>query len=219
MSNMSDLRGIDWLNSSANRSYELRKIKAIRLASKPVSALCRSGVKVFDSDAPTIGHETRALVPGEIYTVDKIGRPGPHNRFSNLLNILMLDELPMLDAIRRGDARLIGPRGTTPEHRERLFDSLGNGGFVDRWREILHAQQHGTLSTYALALHSQPANPQYVSGPEPDLTDQQVYDEAMFRFESDERDFVSASRSHSENLLGAFRQLVYTKIASTIKVR
>ena len=129
----------------------------------------------------------------------------------------MLDELPTLEAIHTGQTRLIGPRGTSPEHRERLFDSL-NGASVDRWRHILTAQQNGTISTYALQIHAKSSDPQYVNGVEPGLSDSQIAAEAQVRFECDERDFVNASQAYSEQLINQFRAMVVHKLADILNI-
>ncbi len=123
---------------------------------------------------------------------------------------MMIDELPHITEVLQDRASLVGPRGTIPEHRERLFDCLGDGKSVDEWRAILECQQPGLISTYGLAIHSRPGSGISYDD-ESHLTDAQVALEAADRFAADSYDFHHASRQHDGNLHKQFIKMVLSR--------
>lgn len=205
---MSELTGAEWLNSPENRAYERRVLRPFIPFIIAGSAIAKTGVRLFESDSHPVKQAERALIPGHIYQIEKIGDPTSSRRFSQLLAKTMLDELPQLRAIQRGTVALVGPRGTLPEHRERLFDVLGNNKAVDDWRHILAQQKHGLLSSYALEAHSR--SDKEIT--ETLRTDSQVAAEALIRYEADKRDFTDASHAHSQKLVRGFTDMVRQKI-------
>lgn len=205
---MSELTGAEWLNSPENRAYERRVLRPFIPFVAAGVVVAKTGVRIFERDPHPVKHVERSLVPGQIFTVKKIGTPDAKKPFSNLLDRAMLNELPQLLAAWQGDAALVGPRGTIPEHRQWLFDMLGDGRIVDDWRSILTQQKPGLISTYSLDLHSRP-------GLEDDYRNRsptELADEALVRYESDKRDFTDASHAHSQKLVRGFTDMVRQKI-------
>lgn len=205
---MSELTGAAWLNSPQKRAYERRVLRPLIPLIVAGTAVAKTGVIVIERDSQPVKSHNRSLTPGEVFVIQKIGDPEPKRPVSRFLRKTMLDELPQLSAAWRGQAALIGPRGTLPEHREWLFDMLGNGHIADDWRRILSQQKPGLISTYALDRHSQP-------GLEDDYRNRlpsELADEALVRYEADKRDFTDASLAHSQLLVHGFVNIVRQKI-------
>lgn len=204
---MSELRGIEWLKSDANRQYERRVLRTIFPFLVAGSALAKAGVILLERDCKPTKQVERALTPGNVYFIEKIGSAESGRPFSRLLSKTMLDEIPQLLAVRSGQVALVGPQGTLPEHRERLFDIAG-GKVADDWRRILEPQRHGLLSTYAHLVHRRKG------GEDPFYTrsDDEMREEVLTRYEADKRDFVDASRTHSQRLVSECISIIRTKI-------
>lgn len=194
-----ELCGVDWLNSASNRRYEKRVVRQVLPLITVATGLGKLGVRLMDNEACPLQSVDRALLPGRSYRIEKLGVPGPHKPISNLLNRLMLDELPQLQAVGQGTSRLVGPRGTEPMHRARLFDCIGDGRIIDDWTRILECQQPGLLSTYALSVRERET-----TTADSELEDKEVEQEALARYEADAKDLRNASAGHSRYLVAEF---------------
>lgn len=209
---MSELTGVDWLQSRQKQRYERRVLAPFLPAMLAATGAGALAVRAIEG-SPVISHEPRSLIPEEVYTISKLGRPGEDTPVSDILAKTMLDELPQLWAIIRGTAHLVGPRGTLPDHRLKLFDYLDDGKKVDRWRHILSLQTHGLLSTYSIVVHQRPYDVTSLQD-ELQLSPAELADQALVRFESDNEDFINASRRHNRVLQSKFVQLVVGKLSS-----
>ncbi len=205
---MSELYGEAWLASAQNRAYEHRVVRKIYPFILGASLVSRAGVRIIDRQQQVTARHTRALIPGQDYQIEKLGRPGSRRPVSNLLERFMLDEIPQLTAVYNGSAPLVGPRGTTPEYRRLLFDAMDDGTAVDQWTKILERQRPGLLSTYSLRLHSIHDGPFDESG----LSLREVQAEAFERYEADSRDWYDASQGHSAQLGTGFTHMVTDKL-------
>ncbi len=205
--------GEQWIVSQERQDLQRRIALGILPFAHVAGALASKAVTVFDGDPAPVRSEERCLIPGELYMITKIGIRHyplePQDRISRLLEASMIDELPHIGQVVDGEASLIGPRGTSPTHRERLFEALRDSQ-ADEWRHILGVQQHGVLSTFALRVHS---NTDDTIGlqTENELTDEEVRIEALLRFASDKIDFTDASKRYDYHLLKSFTKMVLSR--------
>ncbi|MBP9738578.1 sugar transferase [Candidatus Saccharibacteria bacterium] len=219
---MAELTQKDWLTSDERKRFEKRIIYPALPLIKVVSSLAIATIQQLEPDHNPLSYEKRALIPGEWYSVTKIGNRGPaghrdrSRRVSELFSVMMVDELPHITEVLLDRASLVGPRGTIPEHRERLFDCLGDGKSVDEWRTILECQQPGLISTYGLEVHSRPGSGISYDD-ESYLTDAQVALEAADRFAADSHDYYNASRQHDRNLHKQFIKMVLSRATNSVK--
>lgn len=211
---MAELRAGDWTNSTEKLRRERRIIRPayplIFLSAKAAML----GVKLVEPGNPAVTHHDRSLLPGQTYRAPKIGARSssgsePGHKLSEVYSRLMIDELLHFKLVVDGTASIVGPRGVTPEHRERLFDSV-SGGEVDEWTTILSQQRHGIIDSYSLQVHSRPGSGVSLDD-EASLTDAEVAREASARLECNRRDFYNASRSYDNDLLRQFVHMVLSR--------
>lgn len=212
---MAELVAGDWVTSKQKIRHEKRLVYPAYPFAMAAAGIAIAAMRVTEPDHPSITREDRSLIPDIIYQIPKIGSRGdmgqhdPSRRLSELYSKLMIDELLHLRLILAGSASLVGPRGTTPEHRARLFDSL-SGKDVDEWRHILSLQRHGVIDSYSLSIHGRPGSGiSYDS--ERGLGDKAVQNEAEVRFEANKQDFYNASRQYDNHLLQQFGTMVLSR--------
>ena len=208
--------GEKWIVSQERQDFQRHLALGLLPFASIAGFVASRAVTIFDGDPHPLRLEERCLVPGQIYTIKKIGIRnyplGPADRVSRILEATMIDELPHISLVAGGEASLVGPRGTTPSHRARLFETMDENS-ADEWRHILELQQHGVLSTFAMRVHSSPDDaPNLLT--ESDLTDEEIEREAMLRFAADRLDFTNASKRYDGFLLKSFAKMVLSRTTS-----
>lgn len=212
---MRELSGADWVLSDQKIKSEEQIVRRIMPVARVARAFAIATVAIAEPDHAPISREQRALIPDRPYDITKIGDRGslgardPSRKVSELLSTTMIDEIPHLQAVLDGTACLNGPRGTTPDHRARLFDSLDTNR-RDEWEEILAVQKHGVINMYALGIHGKPG-PMVSYDDEENLQDSQVLKEALVRFKADKHDFEHASAEYDAYLRKKFVKMVLSR--------
>lgn len=211
---MAELQAGDWTTSIEKYRREKRIIRPVYPLIFLSARAAMLGVKVVEPGSPTVTHHDRSLLPGQTYRVPKIGTRShsgsePGHRLSEIYSRLMIDELLHFKLVLNGTASIVGPRGVTPEHRERLFDSV-SGKEADEWATILSQQRHGIIDSYSLHIHGKPGSGVSLDN-EVSLTDVEVAREASARLESNRQDFYNASCKYDSGLLRQFVHMVLSR--------
>ena len=205
--------GEQWIVSQERQDFQRRLALSVLPITHATGLIASKAVTLFEGDPSPLRTEERCLVPEVVYPVDKIGIRHypllPEDRLSRLLESLMIDEVPHIKQVVDGKASVIGPRGTSPMHRARLFEALDDSA-ADQWRHILGVQQHGVLSTFALRVHATPDDAPNIAT-ELSLTDEEVRREALMRFFADQIDFTGASKSYDRFLIKSFAKMVLSR--------
>jgi lipopolysaccharide/colanic/teichoic acid biosynthesis glycosyltransferase len=142
----------------------------------------------------------RSLYPGHRFEVKKIGDPEADDKLLRICRQAMIDELPQVIDIIRGDMTLIGPRADKPEHIEELFASIEDEELRERWRTAREAQKPGIISAYAVHSHSKnlAGDPEYTRFSQ----SSEIASNALTRAQLDIYDAENASLRHDLRLLG-----------------
>lgn len=205
-----------WIGSPERTARNKKLLLAFKPGIHAVLFASKTAITRLEPGTPAITYEERSLIPGQVYTIPKVGDRGPagsrdeSKRYSELLSVLMLDELAQLNEVLAGNASLFGPRGTTPEHRVRLFEAL-EPEKAEYWEHILSSQQHGLIGTYANRIHAKVGSPISYDD-EVGLTDHEVYREANTRFNDDKLDYENASKEYDNKLAKAFGKMILSRL-------
>lgn len=158
-------------NQSKNRWIESRRRRGLELGLIGVAAPLLGGAALVASGmiARRYGRGAvtteidRSLYPGHRFTVKKLGDPESEERLLRLCRQAMIDEVPQVVDIIRGDMALFGPRADKPQHIEELFAAIENDELRERWRQVRSDQKPGIISSYAILSHGNNLNgdPEY----------------------------------------------------------
>lgn len=198
--------GRDWITSTERRAFELRVVRGLTPINWCAQQAAQLLLRAVDGEWQPLVHVERALVPGQTYYAEKIGRGQDGGRAAALLDTLMIDEIPHFTAIKAGSASLVGPRGVRPAHRANLFEAIGH--HAEQWQEILGLQKPGILSSYAITAHH---GGETVPADDDSKTEEEIVVEARERFNSDLYDFESASKQHDLYLMRHFASMVLSR--------
>lgn len=204
---MTEVRALDWIQSSERVRFERRIVMGLKPAIWSISRSAQLLLRMSEADQQHVRPVARALIPTHPYTAYKLGNGGAGGMVSMLLEKSMLDELPHLEQVEAGEASLIGPRATTPEHRANLFAVLEND-VAEEWESILLPQKPGLLSTYALPVHRDQHAQQI---PDSEMSEEELYRDALARYRADRHDFMHASKEHDVILLRQFVSMVLSR--------
>ena len=199
-----------YLQSRRKRSVELAAIGVV----SPVIGVAAAAISVVlgkrfgRHDIST--KVDRSLTPGIVFQSRKFGHPEKEDKLLKVLRQSMLDELPQVGAILRGEMTLIGPRADKPLHIEQLFDAIPDDETRQKWEEVRRAQKPGIISSYAL--HSHGLN---LEGTPEDMRVKvsQRETNALLRARLDIADYEKAGVLHDMKLLGKTLGLVATNYA------
>lgn len=204
---MAELTSKAWIDSAERVDFERRIVRAAKPASWVLTKTAQLFLLVCERERHYITTVRRALVPGQPYDAYKIGHGYGAGPISTFLDCSMIDELPHLAQVEAGEASLIGPRATTPEHRANLFAVLEPAAAAE-WEDILLSQKPGLLSSYALPVHQSPGYPGVADRAK---TEEHLYHEAHVRLTADRHDFNHTSRTYDRELLRKFSGVVLSR--------
>ncbi|HVV66553.1 MAG TPA: sugar transferase [Candidatus Saccharimonadales bacterium] len=195
--------GEAWINSAQKRRLETALISPV----VPVAG----AVALTHRLVPTIHEVPRSLYPGHTFTAKKIGDPGRDTLALRWLRRAMVDELPQILDVQKGDMTLIGPRADEPEHIDQLFEAVEDTDMRSRWEYARSRQRPGIISTYAV--HSHRHNLAGVSESARYSEEEERAANARMRAVMDIADFEAASLMHDVALIKATANMAVSNYA------
>lgn len=149
------LSGEAYIESTQKRAFELAVVAGGFPVATASEVMLSAMLKFSRPGIPPINHVDRALVPGDSFQAPKLGDPESDHPIHKLLSKTMLDEIPQLDEVRRGNMTLVGPRAYRPDHIEALFESLeGDDELREQWRAVRQKQKPGIISSFSIYSHA-----------------------------------------------------------------
>lgn len=146
--------GEAYISSPDKRALELGVITAMAV---PLggAAVVGTDIAVAHERTGHVFHEVdRALYPGDLFSVRKLGNPFDNSPAMLTLRKAMVDEIPQVADVIAGKMSLVGPRADKPDHVEQLFDALDSQDLAEQWQYVRSHQKPGILSSYAAYSHS-----------------------------------------------------------------